>query len=397
MGVSHRAAGIECGLEPAVGETFAAPCRCQVIRAEGPGSYMANNCIGPDACAQVAPEDSAFHGLDSRDALAVGRDIRAVSRDPMAHWQQAPDARHALARHDWPHECKARRSAPGRPFPQSQVKLVQAAEPGIVREILVRDGDTVQAGQVVIRMDATVSGADAAALAHELALKRLTVRAIDAALANRPLTLDPTDPPALYSQVSSQFMARRQALGDAIAQEEKAATRVQHDRTAAQQVRDKLAATLPSYRQSAEGFTKLHREGFVGELIADEKRREVIEREQDLKAQEATLQALASAIAPADSRITQLRSQFRSQLLSERVEAEAAVSRLAQDVAKAGFRSGLLEVRAPVAGTVRGLSTTTLGAVVQAGAQLLTVVPQGDVLRAEAVLANDDIGFVQVG
>ncbi len=46
-----------------------------------------------------------------------------------------------------------------------------------------------------------------------------------------------------------------------------------------------------------------------------------------------------------------------------------------------------------MAGTVQGLSTTTLGAVVAAGAQLLTVVPQGDVLRAEAVLANDDIGL----
>ena len=67
-----------------------------------------------------------------------------------------------------------------------------------------------------------------------------------------------------------------------------------------------------------------------GELIANEKRLEVIEREQDLKAQEATLQALESAIAQADSRITQLRSQFRSQLLGERVEAEAAVSRLEQ-------------------------------------------------------------------
>jgi len=162
-------------------------------------------------------------------------------------------------------------------------------------------------------------------------------------------------------------------------------------------VRDKLAATLPSYCQHADNFTKLHREGFVGELMANDKRCELIEREQDLKAQEATLQALEAAIAQSDSRITQLRSQFRSQLLSERVEAEAAVARLAQETAKAGFRSGLLEVRAPVAGSVQGLTTTTLGAVVQAGAPLLTVVPQGDVLRAEAVLANDDIGFVRVG
>ena len=74
-------------------------------------------------------------------------------------------------------------TAPGRLVPQSQVKLVQAAEPGIVREILVRDGDLVQQFQALIRMDTTVSGADAATLANEPALKRLTVRAIDAALA----------------------------------------------------------------------------------------------------------------------------------------------------------------------------------------------------------------------
>jgi len=288
-------------------------------------------------------------------------------------------------------------TAPGRLVPQSQVKLVQAAEPGIVREILVRDGDTVQQGQVLIRKDATVAGADAATLANELALKRLTVRAIDAALANRPLALEKTDPPLLYTQVSQQFSARRQALADAIAQEQQTATRARHDRAAALQVRDKLVATLPSYRQHADSFTRLQTEGFVGELMANDKRRELIEREHELKAQEATLHALEAAIAQSEGRITQLRSQFRSQLLSERVEAEATVTRLAQETAKAGFRSGLLEVRAPVAGTVQGLTTTTLGAVVQAGAQLLTVVPQGDVLRAEAVLANDDIGFVQVG
>ncbi len=46
---------------------------------------------------------------------------------------------------------------------------------------------------------------------------------------------------------------------------------------------------------------------------------------------------------------------------------------------------------------MQGVVTTTVGAVVHAGAQLLTVVPQGEVLRADAVLANDDIGFVQVG
>jgi len=288
-------------------------------------------------------------------------------------------------------------TAPGRLVPRSQVKQVQAGEPGIVRAILVRDGDAVAEGQVLIRMDATLSGADAAALAHEWALKRLTIRAVDAALAGNALAPIADDPPTLFAQVQQQFMTRRQARDDAIAQERQAATRARSERLAAEQVRDKLHATLPSYQQSAESYAKLHREGFVGDLMVNEKRREAIERAQDLKAQEASLHALDAAIAQAEQRIAQVQSNFRSQLLTERVEAQAAVERLTQERAKAGFRSQQQEVRAPAAGVVQGLATYTPGAVVQSGAPLLTVVPKGDRLRVEAALSNEDVGFVEVG
>lgn len=287
--------------------------------------------------------------------------------------------------------------APGKLVPASQVKIVQAADAGIVREILVRDGDRVAAGQTLLRMDATLTGADAGQIAHELALKRITVRAIDAALGGRALAAQAGDPPALFAQVSAQFFARRQALNDAVLQEQQAATRARGERLAAQQIRDKLHTTLPVVRQSAESFAKLHKEGFVGELMANDKRREAIEREQDLKAQEATLHALDAAIAQAESRIAQLRSNFRSQLLTERVEAQAVVERLQQEQAKLGFRTALLELRAPQDGVVQNLATHTPGAVVQPGTALLQVVPKGDALRAEAALANEDVGFVEVG
>jgi hemolysin D len=288
-------------------------------------------------------------------------------------------------------------TAPGRLVPQSQVKVVQASEPGVVREILVRDGDTVQRGQVLVRMDATLAGVDATQLAHDAALRDLTVRAIDAALAGTVLTARTGDPASLATQVANQFSARLQALRDSVLQEEQAAQRARHDQHATQQVRDKLRATLPSYRQTAESFSKLQREGFVGDLMAAEKLREVTEREQDLKAQEATVQAQATAIAQAESRVVQLRSTFRSQLLSERVQAQSELTRLKQEQAKLGYRTEQLELRAPQEGVVQGLATHTPGAVLQPGVPLLTIVPRGDRLHAEAVLANEDAGFVEVG
>lgn len=288
-------------------------------------------------------------------------------------------------------------TAPGKLVPATQVKLVQSAEPGIVREILVRDGDRVAAGQILLRLDATVAGADATTLANELMLKRITVRAIDADLAGKPLGTAGTDSPAIFTQVQAQFAARRQALLDALAQEEQASARARHDLLAATQLREKLSSTLPVLQQAAESHARLHKEGFVGELVANDKRREALEREGDLKAQQATVQALAAAVAQSERKREQLRSGYRADLLRERVEAAAVIQRLEQESHKSGLRAQLMEIRAPYDGIVKDLSVHTLGHVVQAGSPLLQVVPKGEVLRAEALLANEDVGFVEIG
>ena len=288
-------------------------------------------------------------------------------------------------------------AASGRLVPSSQVKTVQSAEPGIVREILVRDGDRVAAGQVMLRLDATIAGADAAAVASELMLKRITVRAIDAELAGRAVLPVEGDAAPVFSQVRAHFAARRQALLDALAQEEQAGARARSDLLAARRLRDKLASTLPVLQQSAESHARLHREGFVGELLAAEKRREVLEREGDLKAQEAAAEALAASVAQSERRREQLRSAYRAELLREGVDAVATVQRLEQESRKSGLRARLMEIRAPQDGIVKELAVHTVGAVVQAGSALLQVVPTGDKLHAEALLANEDIGFVEVG
>ena len=288
-------------------------------------------------------------------------------------------------------------TAPGRLVPSSQVKTVQSAEPGIVREILVREGDRVAPGRVMLRLDATIAGADAAAVANELMLRRITLRAIDAELAGRPLLPLEGDAAPVFSQVRAHFAARRQALLDALAQEEQAGARARSDLLAARRLRDKLASTLPMLQQSADSHDRLHREGFVGELLAAEKRREVLEREGDLKAQEAAVEALSASVAQSERRREQLRSAHRAELLREGVEAAATVQRLEQESHKSGLRAQLMEIRAPQEGIVKDLAVHTPGAVVQAGSPLLHVVPTGDRLQAEALLANEDIGFVEVG
>lgn len=127
------------------------------------------------------------------------------------------------------------------------------------------------------------------------------------------------------------------------------------------------------------------------------RRREAQECEQDLQAQRATLAALQATIDERKQRVAQLQSSNESSLHQQRMQTAAAINRLEQQREKLIFQKGLLELRAPQAGIVKDLVTTTIGTVVQPGAVLLNLVPAAEPLRAEVRIDNRDIGFVGTG
>ena len=288
-------------------------------------------------------------------------------------------------------------TADGRLVPLTFTKIVQPADAGVVTEILVSDGDQVKEGQVLMRLDARLSQADTTALGKDVALRQLTLRRIKAELSDRPFLPSKTDHVELYGQVEAQFRARRQAYIDAVAQENEALNKARADVRASEQVLSKLTQTLPSYKQSAEAYRKLVQEGFVGELAANEKNRELVEKEQDLKTQVASVQSLNASIAQSEKRIASLRSQYRSQLENERIDTLAQLNKSGQELEKSNVKAGQLEIRAPNSGVVKDMATTNRGAVVAAGALLMNIVPKEEPLQAEVLLKNEDVGFIAVG
>jgi HlyD family secretion protein len=287
--------------------------------------------------------------------------------------------------------------AEGRLVPRSYTKIVQPAEAGIVKEVLVSEGDAVTQGQVLIRLDPTLAGADRLSLGSELALRRLTLRRIDAELRGVPLLSRPGDDAELLAQVQVQAQAHRQAYLDALAQETAARERAAHDLNAAKETLAKLQATSALALQSADAHRRLVANGFYSAVSFNEKEREAIEQAQDLKAQAAVVQADAATVAAQEKKIAALASNLRNQLQNERTEVLGQLAKLEQDSRKLSFKSGLLELKAPQAGVVKDIATTTLGAVVQPGMVLLTLVPKDEQLVAEVHIRNDDVGFVQTG
>lgn len=285
--------------------------------------------------------------------------------------------------------------AHGRLVPQNFLKIVQPAESGVVRELLVQEGDEVTAGQVLVRMDPRLSDADTATVQGQIHQRRLQLRRIDAELSGATFTARPDDPPALFAQVSSQYRAHRQSQLDAVATETAVVDRSRNDLQAALETEAKLAKTLPIHREQAEGWETLAREGFAGKLLALERKRALLEAEQEWKAQRAQVESLRAGIAQSERRVAQLLSTYRRDLQDERSQVQAELDRLLQDSARLSVRQSQLELRAPAAGVVKELATHTAGTVVQPGTVLMTIVPTGEAVQAEVWIDQIDAGFVE--
>lgn len=285
--------------------------------------------------------------------------------------------------------------APGRLVPQSYLQIVQPAEPGVLRELLVREGDTVTAGQILARMDMRASDADRSQIDNEIAVTGMRLRRIDAELAGAALMQRKGDRPELFAQVDAQYRARRQAYLDAVETERSTLVRAEQERRSAEEVASKLEKMLPIYREQEAAFEKLTRDGYSGRLMYLDKQRDRIEKEQDLKAQQFAIAALTATIDQANRRMAQITSNYRRELQDERVEAEAIAARLEQERRRQTVRQELMELRAPQDGIVKDFATHTVGSVLSPGTVLMTLVPIGGGMQAEVWISHDDIGFVR--
>jgi HlyD family secretion protein len=288
-------------------------------------------------------------------------------------------------------------SAEGKLAPRTLLKVVQPADAGVVRELLVEEGDSVRAGQVLARLDATLASADRNGAISDLATEKMQVRRIEAELNDRPMLPQPGDDAQLFAQVRQEYMARRRNYADNLAQERFLLDKAAFDRDSARETMAKLEQTLPTYQTAATNFADLARDGYVPALHSADKQREAIEKARELEAQKAIVASLGAAYAAQRQKVGQLQSAYRSDLEKELATDRARITQLLPTLDKSVYKAGQLELRAPQDGVIKDLATTTVGAVVQPGSVVLTLVPRGEFLFADVNIKNEDVGFVQVG
>lgn len=293
--------------------------------------------------------------------------------------------------------------APGRTVVDSRTKVVQPAETAVVRRILVRDGERVKAGQPLIELDTTATGAEYAQAGGALVNARLTALRLSALAAaidsgQAPRLSDVADVPAgrlkaeqaLAQSQFDAFQAKHHNLQATIAQR-------RAELRTTQATIEPLAESARISKVRADDYGRLVEGKYVGRHEYLLREQERIAAESDLATQRNRVQEIRSALSAAEEELRVLSADFRQQTLNGWREAEEQIGQLAPQLAKAGQRDRLMTLRSPVDGTVQQLAIHTVGGVVTPAQQLLAVVPGQEALEVEATVLNKDIGFVRPG
>lgn len=293
--------------------------------------------------------------------------------------------------------------APGKLVVGSHTKIVQPADTAVVKRILVRDGQTVKRGDLLIELDATATGADYskaddALVTAKLAELRLAALA-DALARNAPPRMrnEGNLPQArvnaeasLAQSTYTAYVAKRDNLQAAIAQR-------RAELHTLQSMIGPLEETAKIAKSRAEDYAKLVEGKYVGRHDYLMREQERIAAERDLTAQRGRLGEAQSALQAAQEQLRVLASDTQQQTLDGLRQAREQVAQLTPEVAKTRQRNTLMQLRAPVDGTVQQLAIHTVGGVVSPAQTLLAVVPSSDTLAVDATILNKDIGFVHAG
>lgn len=288
----------------------------------------------------------------------------------------------------------------GKVIPSSQVQIVQNLEGGIVAELLVEEGDTVEKDQVLLRIDDTrfaSSFREGQLQTDALQAKILRLRA--ESRGEKFAVPKQTDAKALsfYQSEADLFKARAnelQANLDVLTQQKRQREQeLSESRSRTEQLRQSHALAVKELNITRP----LVKQGVMSEIDLLRLQREVSDLKGELDAQRLSIPRIQAGLAELNQKAEEITLNFKTRALAELNEYEAQFSRQQESNLALEDRVTRTAVRSPVHGTVKRLMVTTLGGVVQPGMSLVEIVPLEDSLLVEARIRPADIAFLRPG
>lgn len=288
----------------------------------------------------------------------------------------------------------------GRVVPSSQLQRLQSLDGGVVQEILVNEGQIVEAGDTLLRIDPTRFLSDFReqrteyyARKGEVARLRALVRGdspqfSDELIQSAPLVVD--DQTELYYSNLDELEQRTDVFQ---AQLEQRQSELAELEAALRQYTDSLALT----RRELEVTWPLRRSGAVSEVELLRLEREVTVLQGDVERTNANIERTKRAIREAESRLREVSVSMRNEWQEQLAVASARLAALSAGESGLADRIRQTEITAPTRGVVQTMHVNTVGGVVSPGRDVLDIVPLDDQLVIEAKIRPQDIAFLRPG
>lgn len=247
--------------------------------------------------------------------------------------------------------------APGQVIPTGRTQLIQTTEGGQIERILVREGDIVKKSQLLVELDDVKLQASVAEARGKVASLMSAQARINAELFDRPLVFPPEVKsfPEFISNQSMLYNKRRQALNDQLSA---------------------LRQMLALMKQELSMNMPLLEKGDVA-------RTDVLR--------------LQRSVSDIEAQIVNVRNKYLQDLQAEYTKTEEDLVTAREVLAQRSDSLRDTKIRAPVNGIVKNIRLTTVGGVLRASDEVLSIVPTGDELILEVKMQPRDISSVRVG
>lgn len=288
----------------------------------------------------------------------------------------------------------------GKVIPSQQVQVVQSQDGGVLTEILAKEGQIVDANQLLFRLDQTRF----ASSLREKEIERLalSIRAarLEAITEGTEFVVEEeihSQMPDIYEQEKTLYensLAELEA-GKNIAQQQLSQRREEYN-----EVRAKISQLSESYRLASQELTMtkpLVNSGAVSEVELLRLEREVANLKGEQNQANAQRERLQAATVEAEKKVQEVELSFKNQRREELSQVTAKINSLKESNLGLSDMVEQTAIRSPVKGTVNRLFFNTLGGVVLPGKELVEIVPLDDTLLLEARIRPQDIAFLTHG
>jgi len=287
-------------------------------------------------------------------------------------------------------------TARGKLIPHGEIKMLQPIETGVISAILVKDGEFVRKGDLLIAIDPSVNDTNIESKRKNLSHFEVEIARLEALIAKKEFKVPAfchdssivATQQLIYSTTKLSFAQQTQLIEEQISQ-------VKEQIEGSLSDQERLIKMLFSLQQREDRLIK------VIDIIAkddfDKLHDQVIEYQEQIKIKEHTISELRAKLSELYEQRKLVAQEYQKRLLEELTQKRKEATTLKVEIDAIEFRRLKQNIISPVDGYVGKLLVHTVGGVVTPAEKLISIIPKDAPLIIQATVLNQDIGFIKKG